>query len=59
MYYGCPCVVKAFKRVIVENFAKGISRDTLLWVANDFCNRAKLCIQEEGDHFEYLFKKKK
>ena len=30
-------VVKAFKRVIVENFAKGISRDTLLRVADNFC----------------------
>ena len=37
-------LVKAFKRVIVENFAKGISRDTLLRVADNFCTRAKACI---------------
>ena len=46
-------------KLIVENFAKGISRDTLLRVADNFCTRAKLCIQEEGGHFEYLLKKKK
>ena len=51
-------VVKAFKRVIVENFAKGISRDTLLRVADTFCTRAKLCIQEKGWPFEYLSKQK-
>ena len=46
-------------KLIVENFAKGISQDTLLRVADNFCTRAKLCIQEEGGHFEYLLKKKK
>jgi len=30
-------VVKAFKGGIVENVAKGISGDTLLRVADDFC----------------------
>ena len=50
-------LVKAFKRFIVENFAKGISQDTLLRVADNFYNRAKLCIQEEGGHFEYPLKK--
>ena len=52
-------VVEVFKRVIAENFAKGISRDTRLRVADTFCTRAKICIQEEGGHFEYLLKKKK
>ena len=52
-------VVKAFTRVIAENFAKGISRDTRLRVADTFCTRAKICIQEEGGHFKYLLKKKK
>ena len=52
-------VVKVFKRVIVENFAKGISRDTRLRVADTFCTRAKICIQEEGGHSKYLLKKKK
>ena len=34
-------VVKVFKRVIVENFAKGISRDTRLRVAFNLCTKAK------------------
>ena len=40
-------VVKAFKWVIDEKFANGISRDTLLRVADNFCTRAKLCMQED------------
>jgi len=42
-------VVKAFKRVIVENFAKEISRDTLLRVVDNFSTRAKLCINEKAE----------
>ena len=51
-------VVKAFERVIVENFAKGISRDTLLRVADNFCTRAKCCIHEECGHFGVSVKEK-
>ena len=45
-------VVKAFKKVIVENVANGYSAD-------NFCTRAKLCIQENGGHFEHMLKKRK
>ena len=48
-------LVKALKRVIVENFAT----DTLQRVADNIFTRAKLCILEEGGHFEYMLKKKK
>ena len=46
-------------KLIAENFVKGISRDTLLRVADNFCTSDKLCIQEKGGHFDYLLKKKK
>ena len=55
-------ILKSLKPKSLEEFkviVKGISRDTLLRVADNFWTIAKLCIQEEGGHFEYLFKKKK
>ena len=54
-------ILKSLKPKSLEEFkviVKGISRDTLLRFADNFCTIAKLCIQKEGCNFEYLLKKK-
>ena len=54
-------ILKSLKPKSLEEFkviVKGISRDTLLRVADNFCTIAKFCIQKEGCNFEYLLKKK-
>ena len=44
-------------KAIVETYASRIPRDTLLRVADNFMERAKICNQEDGGHFENLLKK--
>ena len=43
-------------KAIVENFATRITKDTLLKVADNFMKRVKLCLDENGGHFEHLLK---
>ena len=44
-------------KAIVETYVSRIPRDTLLRVADNFMERAKICNQEDGGHFEHLLKK--
>ena len=44
-------------KAIVETYASRIPRDSPLCVADNFMERAKICNQEDGGHFEKLPKK--
>ena len=46
-------------KLIVENFAREIPRETLFKAAHNFRARAEFCLQEAGVHFQHLLKKKK
>ena len=46
-------------KLIVENFAREIPRETLFKVADNFRTRAEFCLQEAGGHFQHILKKKK
>ena len=43
-------------KAIVETYASRIPRDSPLCVADNFMERAKICNQEDGGHFEHLLK---
>ena len=55
VYKAKPKSIEELKNV-VERFAKGQKMETILRAANNFVKRAKLCVEQEGGHFEHLLK---
>ena len=51
-----PTTIQELKEV-VENFARGVSKETLLTIADNFMKRAQFCYRENGGHFEHLLKR--
>ena len=41
---------------VVERFAQGQKMETIHRAADNFVKRVKLCVQQEGNHFEHLLK---
>ena len=55
MFQKKPKTIPELK-AIVETYATRIPGDTLLRVADNFMERAKICNQEYDGHFEHLLK---
>ena len=55
VYKAKPKSIEELKNV-VKRFAKGQKMETILRAANNFVKRAKLCVEQEGGHFEHLLK---
>ena len=51
-----PITIKELQNV-VENFARGVRKETLLKVADDFMKRAGFCYSEDGRNFKHLLDK--
>ena len=56
VYDAKPKNIEDLKQT-VEDFARSVSRETLLAVADNFYKRSKLCLEEKGGHFEHKLKK--
>ena len=51
-----PITIKELQDV-VENFARGVRKETLLKVADNFMKRAEFCYSENGGNFKHLLDK--